>query len=155
MEEMPKLTKRFKLVPGSHVFLVRDQRILLLRRSGTGYEDGNFGVIAGHFNGGETARDAAVREAAEEVGLSLNADDLELVHIMHRQNVSQLQEEALFFFVARDWKGEPHNAEPDKCDEMQWFPISRLPSNMIPHVRSAIAAALVYNQVYSEFAWDD
>ena len=48
--------ERSELVPESHLLLIRDHRILLLRRRNTDYEDGKYSVIAGHMENGETAR---------------------------------------------------------------------------------------------------
>ena len=67
---------RFKLVPETHLLLVQGDRILLLRRCNTGYEDGKYSVIAGHMDGAETAREAICREAEEEAGIELTPDDL-------------------------------------------------------------------------------
>ena len=36
-----------------HLLLVKDVKILLLRRYSAGYHDGNYSVVAGHINGGE------------------------------------------------------------------------------------------------------
>jgi len=43
--------KRFKLTSAVHLFLVRNGKVLLLRRFNTGYEDGKYSVIAGHSFG--------------------------------------------------------------------------------------------------------
>ena len=126
---------RFKFPSAVHLFLIRDGRILLLRRFNTGYEDGNYSVVAGHLDGGEKVRDAAVREAAEEVGILIVTQDVEVVGVMHRKS----NDERIDWFVAiRRWAGDIRNAEPDKCDDLAWFAPDRLPPNIIPYVRRAI-----------------
>ena len=56
----------FAVRVAAHFFLVRDRKILLLRRQNTGYEDGKFSVVAGHLDGDEEVSAAMVREAREE-----------------------------------------------------------------------------------------
>lgn len=41
-----------------HVFLVRDDEVLLLKRFNTGYKDGFWGVPAGHLEADETVWEA-------------------------------------------------------------------------------------------------
>lgn len=141
---------RFMLRSAVHLFFVRGGQILLLRRSNTGYEDGKYSVPAGHLEGGEPVLAAAAREAQEEVGLSLSPADLEVVGVMHRRS----DDERIDFFVLADqWPGEPHNAEPDKCDDLRWFPLDALPENVIPYVRRAISNYL--NHVpFAVYGWD-
>ena len=118
-----------------HLFFVRDGRVLMLRRFNTGYEDGNYSVPAGHLDGGETVVQAAIREAREEIGVALTPADVSVVGTMHRKS----GDERVDFFVAvTSWTGEPTNCEPEKCDDLTWWPRDGLPPNTIPYVRRAL-----------------
>src|SRR5512132_4169552 len=100
-----------------HLFLFRGDQVLLLRRSNTGYADGQYSVPAGHLDGGETVMEAAAREAQEETGLRLDINNIIFSSVMHRME----DDERVDFFVhVRQWQGEPINTEPGKCDELRW-----------------------------------
>ena len=75
----------FKLVTAVHLFLIRDGKILLLRRFNTGYEDGSYSVPAGHIDGNEKVTKAMTREAMEEAGITASEDKLKIAHVMHRK----------------------------------------------------------------------
>lgn len=129
---------RHKVVPAVYVLFEKDGKILLIRRAGTGYFDGHYSLPAGHLDGGEPAHIAAIREAKEEVGVDILADDVRLVHTLHRRSPEAEYERLDLFFVAGDYKGEPQNMEPHKCDELLWVSYDELPENTIPEVRSAL-----------------
>jgi len=140
---------RSKFPVAVHMFFLRDQQILLLRRFNTGYQDGKYSVVAGHLDAGETVIQAAIREAGEEAGVRLQPEDLRVAHVMNRKS----EDERIDFFIeVRKWEGEIVNAEPEKCDALAWFPLDSLPENMIPYVRAALQRCQ-QGQYYSEFGW--
>ncbi len=132
-----------------HLFFLEDDQILLLRRFNTGYEDGKYSIVAGHLEAGETVTQAAAREAQEEAGVLIRPEDVQVVHVMNRKSNDERVD---FFVLIKAWEGEIQNAEPDKCDDLAWFPLADLPDNMIPYVRFAIGN---YQEglLYSEFGW--
>ena len=144
-------TDRFRLCSVVHLFLVRDGRVLLLRRRNTGYEDGNYSVPAGHLDGGETVTAAARREAREEVGVVVAETDLRVVGVMHRRAGDERID---FFLEATRWTGEVANREPAKCNALLWAEPDRLPPNVVPYVRQALGHDR--NGVwFVNYGWDD
>lgn len=141
--------KRFKLILSVYLVFEKDGKVLLLRRKNTGYEDGNYGLVAGHADGGEPARAAACREALEESGVKIDPDKLVPVHFMHRR---QSDERVDIFFKVTKWEGKITNAEPDKCDDLSWFVLDDLPQNTIPYIRQALNC-VQKGEIYSQFGW--
>jgi 8-oxo-dGTP diphosphatase len=144
------MRKNFPYVGSAYLFLIKDGKVLLQRRFQTGFEDGNYGVPAGHLDGGETAREGGVREIREEIGIIARPEDAEIVHVMHRKGASD--ERIDFFFTVSKYEGEIENKEPEKCDDLKWFPLDQLPDNMVHYVRVALEH---YKQgiTYSEYGW--
>jgi len=152
------VTERFALVPASYVYLLREgaggTEVLLQLRQGTPYMDGHWAAAAaGHVERGETAYDAARREATEELGIT--DVGLEFAFAMQRtQHAESIDERVDWFFTARTWTGEPRVVEPHKCAELRWCPLDRLPEPMVPHEAHALAH-LDRGVGYLTFGWDD
>lgn len=128
--------ERTRLVAAAYLVLIKDDKILLLRRFNTGYEDGNYSMVAGHLDGNESFLDCTIREAKEEAGIIIERADLKVVHAMHRKVHDH--ERIDIFVQASKWKGEPRIMEKEKCDDISWFSLKELPDNIIPYVRQAI-----------------
>lgn len=147
----------FKFIPAVYLVLIKNGSILLLRRHNTGYQDGNYSLIAGHLDGNEPLTTAMTREAQEEAGIDIDPKDLTLVHTMHMRSElrgSTDDERINIYFAAKAYNGEPRNTEPHKCDDLRWFDLNSLPQNIIPHVRVALEH-IRNNRSYSEFGWDN
>ncbi len=135
---------RFVVVPASYVFLMQgagtDTEVLLQLRQNTGYMDDHWAAAAaGHVERGETAVDAAHREAAEEI--AVGDLELEFVTAMQRtQHDLPIDERIDFFFVARAWSGEPRIVEPRKCAELRWCRLDALPDPVVPHEMAVLDA---------------
>lgn len=140
---------RFKIIPEVHLVLRSGEKILMLRRYQTGYMDGFYSLVAGHVEGSETFREAMVREAAEEAGISIDLNNLFLVHIMHRL---EKEERLSIFFEARAWSGKIVNMEPGKCDDLGWYAIPDKAKQLVPYVAAALEN-LSAGDGYSEFGW--
>ena len=139
--------ERFVVVPAAYVFLLRDgvggPEVLLQLRQGTGYMDGHWAAAAaGHVEAGESVLDAAVREADEELGVTIDPVDLAPLCAMHRTSAPHgpVDERVDFFFECRRWTGEPRTVEVDKSVALRWFDLDALPEPVVPHERQVLDA---------------
>lgn len=142
--------ERFKVVVIVHLILTDNEKILLQRRFNTGYEDGNYSIIAGHVDGNESVVRAIQREAFEEAGIKIKEEDLEIVHVMHKKEPNR--ESIDYFFIAKKYDGKITIMEKDKCDELKFYNLNDLPENMIPYVRKGIEYYLD-NKQFSTYGW--
>lgn len=144
--------ERYRIIPAAYVILEKEGKILLARRKNTGYEDGNYGLVSGHVEQGETYMEAIIREAKEEAGVDLKPENLRFTHFMHRKDKSKDNERADVCFVAEQWDGEVRNMEPHKCDDLSWFPKDQLPENLILYIRQVLDY-IDKEILYSEYGW--
>ena len=139
----------------SYMILLRDGKVFLIKRANTGYRDNEWSLPAGKVDGNETFTMAAVREAHEEAGVTVDPENMRYALTMHRKSDNAPDEAWVdTLFVCEQWEGEPHNAEPHKHSEGEWFDLDNLPSDFMEY---QVALVQAYNQrrVYFEFGWDD
>ena len=126
------MTERFRPYAAVYLVLEKDGKILMAKRKNTGYQDGNYSLVSGHLDGGESATEALIREVQEEAGIRLKENDLKVVYVLHRLG----DREYIDIYMKTDhWEGEIKNMEPEKCEELKWFPKDNLPENTVPEVR--------------------
>lgn len=149
-------TERFKLKAGVFLCLIQCDQVLLLRRFRTGIEDGFYVVPMGGHDGKEPLSEALIREAKEETNIILRPEDLQVCHVMHRRHPMPeglTFEQLDIYFKASRYEGEIRNKEPQKCDELKFFPLSQLPEKIAPFMKHALEC-IQKGQFYSEFGWN-
>jgi 8-oxo-dGTP diphosphatase len=129
-------TRSYKLIGDVHLLLLdSDGRALFGLRQNTGLMDGTYSLPAGHLEDGESVVQAVIREAREEIGVTIDPEDVEFAHVMHSPVTGG---RASFFFCVRRWKGIPVNLEPGKCGELRWFSLDELPETLMSYCRVAL-----------------
>jgi len=132
---MSSNSERFKFWSAAFLILKNGDKILLSKRKDPKHRDGEYGLIAGHIEEGETPQHAIIREAREEGGIELLEKDLQVAHVQLRY------EDRTYFdvyLISSVWTGEPHIMEPEKCADMDWFLTEELPENTIDYIRDVL-----------------
>lgn len=143
-------TRRHQLTGDVHLLLINDAgEVLFGQRQNTGFEDGAWHVPSGHLEAGESVVSALIREAKEEIGVTIDPRDVEFAHVMHNASGGG---RIAFFFTVRTWSGEPENREPDKCSDLRWFPLDALPNHLIDYCRMALGYIDIHLP-FSTYGW--
>ncbi|MEV6756725.1 NUDIX domain-containing protein [Streptomyces sp. NPDC051214] len=114
--------------------LIADVAQVLLRHNGAALcvrpkpdaalAPGQLTVVGGHLQAGEPLDHAARREAKEETGIHIDADQQQFCGLVHHHEPGGT-DRITAVFVTQSWTGEPHNAEPDKHDGLFWVSIEQ------------------------------
>ncbi len=136
------MTERYKCPVAVILLLVRRnestsrKEVLLTKRQG-GYAAGMWDLSAsGHLEPNELLADAMIREAGEEIGVTIRKEDLEFSSVVH--DTSPDKAYINFNFICEQFEGQPTICEPDKCSEIKWMPIDDLPPNLMTERRCAV-----------------
>jgi mutator protein MutT len=105
---------------GVGAIIIEDDRVLLVKR-GHPPLAGEWSIPGGVLEVGETLRQAAVREALEETGLTVEPADLLGVYdrILRDADERTIYHYVLIDFLCRRISGEPRAA--GDADEARWF----------------------------------
>lgn len=130
--------------PAAEVLLIRDEKILLIRRAKPPWKD-HWDIPGGFCDEGEHPLETARRELYEETGQSVG--ELTLIgvgmdrYLTNGQEISTLNLTYLGEAIARDENLYKHD---DEVSEMNWFDLDRPPKPLAfpDHIPEALAEAM-------------
>jgi mutator protein MutT len=118
------------------IILERDNKVLLLKRSAKAeFGAGYYSLVGGKVEVCEMLKQAILRETMEEVGISIQDEDLHYVHTCNKYADKMM---LIAVFKATKWQGEPFNKEPNKHDHLIWSSYQDLPADLLPTHRNII-----------------
>lgn len=119
---------------GVAAMIVKDGKVLLHLRKGA-HGEGTWSHPGGHLELNETFEQCAIRETKEEFGIDIKP--LKVISISN--NIAYGTHYITIGVIADIVSGEPKIMEPDRCAEIKWFPLDKLPKNLF-HAASRIIA---------------
>ena len=107
-------------VGSANIILNDEGHILLMKRSKESvmYSD-TWGLVGGFIDWGETAAEAAKREALEEIGV-----EIEVEKFIGRYYNTISPKKGIIISLPHYSKivsGTPHVAQPEECSDVRWF----------------------------------
>ncbi|MFJ7947242.1 NUDIX domain-containing protein [Streptomyces sp. NPDC096354] len=141
--------------------LIADVAQILLRANGAALcvrrkpdadlAPGQLTVVGGHLKPDEPLDRAARREAKEETGVHISADQQEFCGLVHHHEPPG-RDRITAVFVTQSWTGEPYNAEPQKHEGLFWVPMEKSPPDCHPYT-AAIFHMLTHGPSYRALNW--
>ena len=123
----------------TYMVLRKDGRLAFLLRENTRWMNGNYSLPSGRVEKDESFLQATVREAKEELGITVKEEDVK--HLLTMQRLSTDDEHQHWidiYFEITKWEGEAYNAEPESHGELAWFDPKQLPKNVVYNIPFAL-----------------
>jgi 8-oxo-dGTP diphosphatase len=119
---------------GVAAMIVKDKQVLLHLRKGS-HGEGTWSLPGGHLELNETFEQGAIRETKEEFGVDIKP--IKVISVSN--NLSYGKHYVTIGLLAEIISGEPRVMEPDRCTEIKWFPLNKLPKNLFQPSERTIA----------------
>ncbi|MEU5898748.1 NUDIX domain-containing protein [Streptomyces venezuelae] len=142
--------------------LIADVAQVLLRSNGSALcvrrkadaplAPGQLTIVGGHLETGEPLDHAARREAREEAGVLISADQQEFCGLIHHHAPDGEADRITAVFVTQSWTGEPYNAEPDTHEGLFWVHMEKPSPDCHPYT-ATIFHMLTHGPSYRAVNW--
>ena len=134
-----------------NLIIKQDNKILLMRRYNTGWNDGMYALMGGHVESAENPYSTVIREAKEELGITIKKKDLK-----HLLTMTVNPDHIYLYFMCSEFEGKITNMEKNQCDDIRFFNINELPNNLIDADKLAINTILKEKSIsFKTFGYDN
>lgn len=137
----------------AYLILRNNNKVATVLRAHTQWMNNYYGLPAGKVEKDESFMAAAVREAKEEIGVTIAPTDLHHALTVYRNGDDETYWIDIYFEVDK-WEGEVTNAEPHMHSAVEWFDLDELPDNVIPSVKIALEA-IRDGKNFIEHGWEE
>ncbi len=121
--------------------------ILLALRGDTKNYPNMHSLPGGHVDpDDDSPRSAAIREAAEELGIHVRAEDI--TQVVSGNRLEDGREFIDHYFLCSSWEGEITNLEPNKCQSLRFTAPGEIPTSTIGFVQIGLRSFLEGYQNY-------
>ncbi len=113
---------------GAFVINSKGELLLCKRSMKARNEKGKWEAPGGQVHFGETREQAIKREIREELGI-----EIEIIRVLNVADEILKKDKQHWLpttFLTRIKRGKPKIMEPEKCDEIGWFSINKIPKNL-------------------------
>ncbi|PKV82965.1 NUDIX domain-containing protein [Streptomyces sp. TLI_146] len=139
-------------IVGVHLLFEQSGQVLLqLRAPSAPFAPHTWHVPAGHREK-ESSVACAVRESTEELGVSVDPQDLRLVHVLDHYDAGSAAPRMQLFFRVLAYRGTPKVCEPDRHTRVAWYPYASLPSPLVDYTAVALTA-IAAGRPYTDMGW--
>ncbi len=107
----------------------------MMKRHGS-HGAGTWAPPGGKLDFGESFFECAKREVKEETGIDISSIDI--VGVTNDIHKDESKHFVTVNVKAKSWSGEPNILEPEKCTEMGWSDIHKLPQPLFLPIRHII-----------------
>ncbi len=130
------------LIPAAaNLICQHGSHVLLIKRSNKTTVWPNFWAFpGGKVDANEFFREAALREAQEEIGIIGDARNITGETTVMIRSIQGTK--VVYFGRIEHYENAPEIIERELATDLAWFPISELPEPMIPHHRTWLEAIL-------------
>jgi len=113
---------------GAHILNEKNQILLMKRTKECRNYAGYWSVPGGGVEFFEKVEDAVKREVREELGVEIEI--IKLLSVTNDIIEDEGQHWVATQFQCKIVSGTPTNLEPDKCDELKWFDLDKIPEKI-------------------------